>query len=188
MKSDGVLSMRTAPIVRATASSRLPSIALSSWAVLANAAMFAHVAFGLAARTVHVAQEGLTTGQWSLMLGLMLLVGYLEGYRVLHHRVAPAIVARAHQASRRDGASVLDVVSAPFQALGLVRAPTRTLVRAWLCVVLHAPVIVGLRALAEPWRGIIDGAVATSLLFVVGSMLVRHVALLRQAEHAGGET
>jgi hypothetical protein len=95
-----------------------------------------------------------------------------EGVRALERRWVPGVLARA--ALLGPAAPLRHRLLAPLYAMSLVGAPRRTLARAWLGVVLIVLAVFVVRALPEPWRGIVDTAVALALLWGL-------IAIVRQA-------
>jgi hypothetical protein len=67
--------------------------------------------------------------------------------------------------------------------MSLVGAPRRTLARAWLGVALIVLAVLVVRSLPEPWRGIVDAAVAAALL--VGLFAIVRGAFVGRRRVAG---
>jgi hypothetical protein len=70
-------------------------------------------------------------------------------------------------------------VLAPLYALGLLGADRGTRLRAYVSVFLIVLAVLIVRACSEPWRGIIDGAVAAALAWGLGAMMLQLHAALR---------
>ena len=68
------------------------------------------------------------------------------------------------------GASVC--LLAPLYVLRLVHAERAELARAWLAIALITLAVLIVRELPEPYRGMIDGAVAAALSVGLGSMML----------------
>ena len=62
---------------------------------------------------------------------------------------------------------------APLHAMGLIGGEPRTLVRSWLGVASVAVAVLVVRRLPDPWRGMIDLAVALALVWGVWGLLRR---------------
>ena len=146
------------------------------WAMLGVAAMFVEAIGRLGARALNTSDAGLSVAEWTAMGTMLAIFGYYEGFRALHQRFMPALVHRAFSI----GPGALAAVLAPFTALALVNVPKASLRHGWLAVALIVAAVLIVRQFPEPWRGIIDGAVAFALTIGLGSLLGRFAARLRQ--------
>jgi hypothetical protein len=145
--------------------------AVAAWAVLGVGAVLAEAVVRLGARGAATITGGLGAAQWLVLAALTALFGYIEGWRGLQRRFVPAVVERALAiaSSRNRAARWL----APLYALGLAGGTSGARWRAWRGVALIAAAVVSVRALPEPWRGLVDAAIAASLAWGLGALLVR---------------
>lgn len=132
------------------------------WAVAGLLAIFATAIFRLGDRGIATLQGGLTPAEWLALLILSAAFVYGEGIRALARRWVPFVIARAARLNAES--PVRDRILAPVHAMALVGAPPRTLLRAWAGVLAIGAAVLIVRALPEPWRGIIDFAVAAALI------------------------
>jgi hypothetical protein len=167
----------TAPRPPAAAAARpafTPSVA---WALFGVAAVFAVPIARLAARGIATVGAGLAPPEWFALAALTALFVYTEGVRALQRRWGPHMIRRtvALASERRVWVRLL----APLYALSLVAAPRRELARAWvgLCAIVAAVLLV--RALPDPWRGIIDLAVAVALTWGSSAIAVACARIFR---------
>ncbi|HUS27359.1 MAG TPA: hypothetical protein VMZ53_02590 [Kofleriaceae bacterium] len=110
-----------------------------------------------------------TALHWILLVVWVLFIGYSEGYRAFHMAFSPRCVVRAQYLSAHPRA--LHVVLAPLYCMGLIHATKKRLIVSW-CVILGITALVILvRQLDQPWRGIIDGGVVIGLSVGVLSIL-----------------
>jgi hypothetical protein len=72
----------------------------------------------------------------------------------------------------RESLGISIWLSAPLYVLRLVNAERSELARAWLALALITLAVLIVRELPEPYRGMIDGAVAAALSVGLGSMLL----------------
>lgn len=135
--------------------------AIAMWAVFGVAATLLEAIYRVSARAIVTLSSGLSVLEWMAFFSTVLLLGYFEGYRALQKRFVPHVVARALQAGHLR--NPLWVLCAPLYALSLIGAERRAFLRAWVSVALIAAAVLVVRVLPEPWRGIIDGAVAIAL-------------------------
>jgi hypothetical protein len=106
-------------------------------------------------------EVGMSPFQWALYAATLIFMAYTEGYRGFQRNFSPRVVARVLHLARQP--QLLHVLLAPAFCMALFHATRRRLIVAWavlLCVVL---LVAGVRGLAQPWRGIIDGGVVVGL-------------------------
>lgn len=95
---------------------------------------------------------------------------YAEGYRGFQRGFSPRVVARAFHLARNPRA--LWVMLAPLYAMGLVHATRRRLAISWTFVLAIVAVVVGVRHVPQPWRGIIDTGVVVGLVWGIVAIVV----------------
>jgi hypothetical protein len=125
-------------------------------------------------RLTPIAWEALTSGtltstQWALYVGWVVVSAYTEGYRAFQKGFAPRVVKRAFELAAAPRS--LFVVLAPAYCMTLFAAPRTRMLISWtvnLCVV---AAVVYVRKLSQPWRGIIDGGVVVGLSWGVVCMV-----------------
>ena len=96
---------------------------------------------------------------------------YGEGFRVLDRRWVPSVVERALLI--RDDPRLLVRLLAPLYGLSLVGARRDDLIRGWLLATAILSAVLIVRALPDPWRGIVDFAVAAALAWGLVAILRR---------------
>ena len=138
-------------------------------------AIFADAIVQLARRGLITMRAGLDPLEWLAFALLLVAFVYGEGLRALARRWVPAMLARARTLG--PASPRLHELLAPLYAMSLIGADARTLVRAWTGVALIVLAVFAVRALPEPWRGIVDAAVAAALL--VGLWAIVRGALVR---------
>ncbi len=106
-------------------------------------------------------QHMLSSPQQLLFVAWMGLMLYSEGYRGFHLRFCPRVVARAAQLGR-DPRPLDLLLALPF-CMTLIRAERRKLVARWSFIIALYTLIVFVRMLPQPWRGIVDGGVVVGL-------------------------
>ena len=95
---------------------------------------------------------------------------YGEGVRALARRWVPHMDRRARELG--PDARGIHRALAPLYAMSLIGAPARVLLRAWIGVLLIAAAVFIVRAMPEPWRGIVDLSVAIALTIGLARMVV----------------
>lgn len=152
-----------------TSSAAAPS-ASAWWAVTGVAALFLTAAGRLGGRGLETMRAGMTAWQWLALVLLTAAFVYGEGYRALHRRYAPFVVERAGRLG--PASSRLRCVLAPLWAMALVGERSRLVVRAWAGAWAIVVAVVLVRSLPEPWRGIVDFAVAGALFWGFVALLL----------------
>jgi hypothetical protein len=125
-------------------------------------------------RLTLVALEPIGTGmaawQWALYGASILFNGYSEGYRAMQQQFAPRVVARAAHLARDP--RPLHVALAPLFCMGLFHSTRRRMITSWLLVVGIVAIVVLVRQLDQPYRGIIDAGVVVGLAWGILVILV----------------
>jgi hypothetical protein len=106
---------------------------------------------------------------WLILLPWVAFNAYAEGYVGFHQKFSPRVVGRALELGRNP--TFLRVILAAPYCMGLFAAPRRTLLSSWILVVAIAALVVLVRHVPQPWRGVIDAGVVVGLALGVLSVL-----------------
>ena len=143
--------------------------ALVLWGVLGVSALVLKALVRLTPVALEPVLDGSLTGAQASLYGAWVVInGYAEGYRGFHLRFSPRVIARAFFVARHG--RPIDMLFAPIFCMGLYRANRRVLVSAWCLLVLITLLVLFVRELAQPWRGIIDGGVVVGLGWGLASL------------------
>lgn len=157
--------------------SKPAGMATSAWALVGVSALFASAAYRLGERGLDVIRNGLGGWEWAALAGLTVVFVYGEGVLALDRKWVPGLMRRIREL-RRERSLVLRLL-APLYGLSLIGAPRRKLVLSWLGTAAIVGAILLVRALPEPWRGIVDFAVAAALALGLVSILRRAPSIWR---------
>jgi len=106
---------------------------------------------------------------WLLLALFVPWMGWAEGYKGFHKAFSPRVVARANYL--RDNVPVILRVLAPLFCMGYIHATRKRKIVSY-CITLG---IIGLvmlvRMMPQPWRGIIDAGVVLGLSLGIVSVL-----------------
>lgn len=147
------------------------------WGVLGVMALVTQPLVRLSPLVVEAIEGGLTGLQWALLCGWVALNAHAEGYRGFHCRFAPRVIARADYLRRHP--RPLWVVLAPLFCMSLFHASRRGVVVARTLVVAIVALVIAIRQLEQPWRGIVDAGVVVGLGLGLASLVYWFVRLLR---------
>jgi len=110
------------------------------------------------------------TEHWVLLWTWVPFMIWSEGYRGFHRSFSPMVAARARYLAANP--RPLHVALAPIFCMGLVHATRRRLIASTVLVVGIAILVILVRGLSQPWRGIIDLGVVVGLSIGLASMAI----------------
>lgn len=109
-------------------------------------------------------------------LVIVIFMAYAEGYRAFQQGFSPRVAARARYLLHNP--TLLRVIFAPFFCMGFFHATKRRQITS-ISVTLGIVILVLLvRLLPQPWRGIIDAGVIIGLAWGIGSLLALSIMAL----------
>lgn len=152
----------------------LGGMAIVTWAVGGNLAILARAIHGLAPRAVEALQHPLGAVEWAALAAWVVFCAWAEGYRGFQTRFSPRLVGRALYLARHP--RPLAVVLAPAHAIGLFDATPRRLAGSWGLVLGITALVLLVRLLDQPWRGIVDAGVVVGLTW--GGLSILWLTLL----------
>jgi hypothetical protein len=157
-----------------------PGLLAAAWGLVAIVALLGQALW----RLIPIAWEPLHTGQLTTLQAAIYaawvsFTAYSEGYRGFQKSFSPSCAARAVSLARAP--TPLRAILAPAYVMSLFAAPRRRIITSWLLVLGISALVALVRALPQPWRGIIDGGVVVGLGWGVISLIVCTVAAFRAA-------
>ena len=108
------------------------------------------------------------------LIGWVAMMAVAEGYRGFHRQFSPRVVARAQHLAAYPRPWL--VALAPIYCIGLVHATRRRLLTSWILTLAIVTIVIAVRRVAQPWRGIIDAGVVVGLgigILSIGYFVVR---------------
>lgn len=100
---------------------------------------------------------------------VLLAMIYWEGYKGFHKAFAPRVVSRSKALIYQP--SPVYRILAPVFCIGLIGSPIRRKISLIVFTGVIVLLVVGVKAMPQPWRWMIDLSVAMALLVGVGSIL-----------------
>lgn len=149
---------------------------VTTWGVLGVAALIAEADVRLARHALDAFRSDLGWVEWAVASVWIGMMTYAEGFRGFHLRFSPRVVGRAIHlgASHRP----VDVLLAPLYCMSLYGASRRGLRVAWGLVIGIVALVLLVRLLPPPWRGIVDAGVVAGLTTGLVSLLYHSVRAL----------
>lgn len=142
------------------------------WAVVGLVLILGSAVHRLGRRGIEAIDSGLTPSEWLALVLLTATFVVGEGYYAIARKWVPRVLGRA--AALRTEPRLVPRLLAPLHAMGLVYVSWPTALRNWAGVAAIVAAVLIIRAFPDPWRGIVDFAVA-------GALVVGVVALLGHA-------
>ena len=105
--------------------------------------------------------SGFTGIHWAALAASLLFMGYAEGYKGFHLKFSPRAAARALYL--RNNPTFLRVLFAPFFCMGYFHATRKRKIIAYGLTTMIVALILLVRELPQPWRGIVDAGVLLGL-------------------------
>jgi hypothetical protein len=152
------------------------------WGVGGVVALLVQALYRLTPLALEALRMPLTTTQWAALVVWSAWMAYTEGWRGFHLRFSPRVIARAWWL--REHATPVRMVLAPLFCMSLFGASRRGIIVARALVVMIVGLIVVIRMLEQPWRGIVDAGVVLGLALGLVSLLVHAARALGGAPRA----
>ncbi len=107
---------------------------------------------------------------WVAFVLVMVFMAYAEGYRAFQQGFSPRVAARVRYL--RDHPNIGHSILAPFFCMAYFHAPRRRRIASVSVTAGIIVLVVLVRYMAQPWRGIIDGGVVVGLSWGLISLAV----------------
>lgn len=100
-------------------------------------------------------------GRWIALVASLVFMGYAEGYKGFHLKFSPRVAARALYLKRHP--TLVRVLFAPLFCMGYFHATRKRKMVSYCLTAMIIGLIVLVRKLDQPWRGIVDAGVVLGL-------------------------
>lgn len=98
---------------------------------------------------------------WMALVASLLFMGYAEGYKGFHLKFSPRVAARALYL--KSNPTVARVLFAPLFCMGFFHATRKRKIVSYSLTAMIVGLVVWVRTLEQPWRGIVDAGVVLGL-------------------------
>ncbi len=126
----------------------------------------------LSTRVVEMFDYPLSVFQWLLLVMFAIYMAYAEGYKGFHLNFAPRVISRAQFfLAESNFNKFIYTLFAPLLCMGYIYSTKK---RKLVSILLTSAIIILVllvRLLPQPWRGIIDAGVVLGLLLGVSSII-----------------
>ncbi len=153
----------------------------SLWGIIGVLLLLTSATFRLAPLAIEAFSHPFQMIHWSGLVVVVVGMAYLEGYKGFQKGFSPRVAARARYL--RSHPHIVHTILAPLFCMGYFHATKRrkiTSISVTLAIIL---LIVLVRFLSQPWRGIIDAGVVVGLAWGIVSLLVFSVQALAGKEY-----
>jgi len=133
------------------------------WGFAGVVALLGFAIYRLAPRAAEALGEPLTTLQWIFLVGFAIFMLVAEGYRGFQKKFSPRTAARVKYL--RDHPRALHVLLAPAFCMGYFFAKRKTMITSICLTVGIVLLVVLVRYLPSPWRGLVDFGVVLGLTY-----------------------
>lgn len=153
--------------------------AAAIWGLLGVVAFLSRAVVGLAPLALEPIADGMRPLEWVAYVGCVGFMAYTEGYRGFQKGFSPRVVARAEWIAKHAREVPWIVPLAPIVCMGWVYATKRRLIASWAVTLGVVGLVVLVRQLDQPWRGIVDAGVVVGLTWGTLSVIVFAVKAIR---------
>ncbi len=148
---------------------RLTGIIGSLWGVAGVLLLLGAAVYRLGIRAAEAFAIPWTPLQWVVFIAVLGVMAYSEGYRGFYRSFSPRVAARARHL--RDHPVLGHVVFAPLFCMGYIHATRRRQMISLLMTIGIIGLVLLVRLLSQPWRGIVDAGVVVGLACGIVSVL-----------------
>ncbi len=148
------------------------------WGVGGILALLVHALFRLTPLAIEpVVNDMMNAWHWTCYVVWAVMNAYMEGYRGFQKSFSPMVATRVMSLARDP--QPLRVILAPFYCMALFSAPRKRMCLSWFIIAMVVCLIIIIRQLSQPWRGIVDVGVVIGLTWGASSVLYYFIQALR---------
>jgi len=141
----------------------------AAWGVFGVCLLLASAVWRLSPIAWEALSGPLSAGQVIFGAVWVLFMAYSEGYKGFQRAFSPRVVVRADWLARNPRPWL--VALAPAFCMGLVHATRKRRTVSWVLLVVIVGLVVAVKQLPSPWRGLIDAGVVVGLSWGIAATL-----------------
>lgn len=128
--------------------------------------------FRLTQRVLDMLSYSLNLWHWLSLILFALYMAYAEGYKGFHLNFAPRVISRAKVFLKNNNLkSSLFVILAPLLCMGYIYSTKKRKLISFMLTGAIISLVLLVRMLPQPWRGVVDAGVLLGLLLGVCSIV-----------------
>lgn len=131
------------------------------WSVLGISLLFGSALYRLYPHARELCGMEFGWVQWAALVAGLAFMGYAKGYGIFHRRFSPRFAARALYLKQNP--TLVRVLLAPFFCMGYFHATRKRKIVSFAMTAMVVGLILLVRRLDQPWRGIVDSGVILGL-------------------------
>jgi hypothetical protein len=140
------------------------------WGITGVALLLASAIYRLMPLAVDAFSYDFDWRHYSSILAVIVFMAYAEGYRAFQQGFSPRVAARARYL--KDNTTCPRVVFAPLFCMAFFHAVRKRQITSISVTAGIVILVLLVRMLSQPWRGIIDGGVVIGLMWGLVSLMV----------------
>ena len=149
---------------------RMMGMIRAFWGLAGVFLLLGSAVYRLAPRSVEAFALEFRWYHWLFLAFVFFFMAYAEGYRAFQQGFSPRVAARARYL--RTHRNTLHAVLAPLFCMGYFHAPKRRRITSISVTAGIIVLIILVRLLSQPWRGIVDAGVVIGLTWGMVSLVI----------------
>ncbi|GGC09405.1 hypothetical protein GCM10011352_39740 [Marinobacterium zhoushanense] len=138
------------------------------WGFVGVCLLFGSAIYRLGAMALDLSVQGFSWYHWVALAFSILFMGFAEGYRGFQQNFSPRVAARIRYLSRN--ATPMRMILAPIFCMGFFHAQRRRQIVSFCLTGGIIVLVLLVRHLDQPWRGIVDVGVVLGLTWGIISL------------------
>lgn len=148
----------------------------AAWAIIGLSVLFIFAIVRLSPYSIEALSSGLSPSEWLLLIIWCAYMLVTEGYMGFQKHFSPRFASRVLYLF--DNPRISHVLLAPFFCGGYINITPRRKRTIWILTLGIICLIIGLKYVSQPWKGIIDTGVILGLLYGLVSLYVSCVQVM----------
>lgn len=142
---------------------------MAIWSVVGFSLLLGEAFYKVIPFVIELFSLPLTAGHWAALVGWSLFMAYSEGYRGFQKHYSPRFAARAHWL--KNNPNSINPWLAPLFCMCFLGTTRKRKIVAYCLTSGIVLLVIYIRSLPQPWRGIIDAGVLIGLSWGLLSVL-----------------
>jgi len=140
------------------------------WGVLGVVLLLSQACWRLGLESLHAFETAWGPLHWVIFILIVFFMAYSEGYKAFQKQFSPRVVSRARTLFTQ--CSTAQLVFAPLFCMGFFHATKKRKIITYIVTFGIILLIIGVRLMPHPWRGMVDIGVVIGLSWGMIAILV----------------